>query len=251
MPKDRFSKQSKKYLKFRPKYPKNLYDIIYNVLENNHNPFETAWDCGTGNGQAALELAKRFKIVYATDLSKKQIEYATKKENIFYRIEPAEKTSLIDHSIDLTVVAQALHWFNFNEFFKEVQRVSKKSGMLAVWCYSTCKFEDQNTNSIFSSFYRETLGPYWDKERMLVESGYKEIHFPFTKILDTILNYEISFTRERFQGYISTWSSVQNFIRKNQKDPTLIFTNQIREIWSREEKKKVTFPIYLKIFQID
>ncbi|MCP4490067.1 MAG: class I SAM-dependent methyltransferase, partial [Gammaproteobacteria bacterium] len=33
----------------------------------------------------------------------------------------------------LITVAQALHWFNIDFFFKEVKRVLKPGGILAVW----------------------------------------------------------------------------------------------------------------------
>jgi SAM-dependent methyltransferase len=34
-------------------------------------------------------------------------------------------------SIDLIVVAQALHWFDLQRFYKEVRRVLKNNGVLA------------------------------------------------------------------------------------------------------------------------
>ncbi|MBO9702916.1 MAG: class I SAM-dependent methyltransferase [Sporocytophaga sp.] len=37
---------------------------------------EYAWDCGTGNGQVAYELAKTFENVFVTDISKSQIDHA-------------------------------------------------------------------------------------------------------------------------------------------------------------------------------
>ena len=62
-----FSKQSAEYAKYRPGYPQQLYDFIFNYVKN----FDLAWDCATGNGQAAIILAERFKQVIATDISEK------------------------------------------------------------------------------------------------------------------------------------------------------------------------------------
>lgn len=67
--KDNFSKQSAIYVKYRPAYPRELYDFVLSKVKNK----KTVWDCGTGNGKAAKELAKAFDKVYATDTSKKQI----------------------------------------------------------------------------------------------------------------------------------------------------------------------------------
>lgn len=50
MSKDLFSNQAEGYAKYRPVYPKELFDhILQYVIEKN-----TAWDCATGNGQAHL-----------------------------------------------------------------------------------------------------------------------------------------------------------------------------------------------------
>jgi len=57
MSKDLFSNQASTYARYRPVYPKELYNYILKfVTEKN-----MAWDCATGNGQAALALAPYFK----------------------------------------------------------------------------------------------------------------------------------------------------------------------------------------------
>src|SRR6185503_9076126 len=133
--KDNFSLQSYQYAKFRPTYPKELYDFLLSLVETR----EVAWDCGTGNGQVANELAKYFKQVYATDISEKQIQQAVKKDNIFYKVESAENTSFPANEFDLITVAQAIHWFSFDEFYNEVNRTIKPGGILAVIGYGLTK----------------------------------------------------------------------------------------------------------------
>ena len=61
--KDKFSNQSKSYKKYRPEYPKDLYETILSVVKAR----DEYWDCGTGNGQVAKELSKYFQKVSATD----------------------------------------------------------------------------------------------------------------------------------------------------------------------------------------
>ena len=61
--KDHFSGNSANYAKFRPNYPAELYEIIFNELSS----FASAWDVGCGNGQVALALANQFEKVYASD----------------------------------------------------------------------------------------------------------------------------------------------------------------------------------------
>ncbi len=126
--KDNFSRQAKDYAKFRPTYPINLIQSLIFLT----NKQETAWDCGTGNGQTATILSDCFVKVYATDISKNQIENASKKSNVIYKLESAETSSLPDTSVDPIVVAQAIHWFDFEKFYSQVKRVLADDGTIAL-----------------------------------------------------------------------------------------------------------------------
>ena len=71
--KDLFSAQADIYAKYRPGYPSLLIDYILSFVSQKN----TAWDCATGNGQAAVLLADHFKKVFATDMSEKQLSQAS------------------------------------------------------------------------------------------------------------------------------------------------------------------------------
>src|SRR5258708_18049028 len=114
MSKDLFSSHASQYAAFRPTYPEELYNFVFGQVKN----FDTAWDAGTGNGQVARDLSRKFKKVFATDISEKQIENATRAENIFYSVS-GEATSFPESSFDLVCVAQAIHWFDCNKFYAE------------------------------------------------------------------------------------------------------------------------------------
>ncbi len=103
--KDNFSIQADVYAKYRPDYPKELFDFILSHIHSKG----IAWDCATGNGQTAKELAKHFEKVYATDISQKQLDNAEQASNIFYSIQAAEQTNFPANSFDLVSVSQALH----------------------------------------------------------------------------------------------------------------------------------------------
>ena len=63
--KDNFSAQAKIYKKYRPTYPQDIYQELIGFVKDKNQ----CWDCGTGNGQVAVQLAKYFDTVYATDIS--------------------------------------------------------------------------------------------------------------------------------------------------------------------------------------
>ncbi len=242
--KDNFSTHPDLYAKYRPVYPWQLYYLIFSYVKNK----ETAWDCGTGNGQAAKELSKVFSKVFATDISQKQIEHAVHKDNIFYSIQPAEQTDFADNSFDLVTVAQALHWFRFDEFYKEVIRVTKPGGIVAAWTYSLLRITD-DINAIIEEHHYKTLGAYWDAERKYVDEEYRNIPFPFQKIETPSFVIEHNWTMNDLQGYLNTWSALQKFIEKNRINPVDGLINRIKPYWVKE-KMKIIFPVHLLLGRI-
>jgi ubiquinone/menaquinone biosynthesis C-methylase UbiE len=243
--KDNFTAHSNQYKKFRPAYPDELYNFLMELVATKH----TAWDCGTGNGQLAQGLAKYFKEVYATDISEKQISNAVKENNIFYKVESAEKTSFPNNFFDLITVAQAIHWFNFNAFYSEVKRTIKPGGVLAVTGYGLIKTDEQ-TDKIINKFYCDLIGSYWDKERKYVDENYQTIPFPFKEIKTPSLINTFQWTFEQLTGYLQTWSAVQHFIKANNKDPVEIIYEELKDAWGNDPIKTIRFPVLLRVAKL-
>lgn len=109
--KDHFSSVASNYASSRPSYPPELFSW----LAHQCTKLELAWDCGTGNGQAAIALVKYFKQVQATDASTQQLTQAFAHPQINYRVASAENSFLDNQSVDLVVVAQAVHWFDLTD----------------------------------------------------------------------------------------------------------------------------------------
>jgi ubiquinone/menaquinone biosynthesis C-methylase UbiE len=246
MAKDLFSERSEFYAKYRPTYPKELFDYIFSFVEDRNH----AWDCATGNGQAAVVLANHFKKVEASDISAAQLEKAARKPNIQYHLAPAERTPFPDNIFDLITVAQAYHWLNWKEFYKEATRVGKQNAVAAIWTYNLLQSEDKNLNQIINHFYRDITGPYWDAARKHVEEGYRTVEFEFDPLPAKEFVIELSYAKEEFKGYLSTWSGVQGYIKKKGNSPLLLIENDLDEIWKDEEQKKFHFPIALRIGRI-
>jgi ubiquinone/menaquinone biosynthesis C-methylase UbiE len=238
--KDLFSGQAYGYAAFRPTYPKELYDFILPLVKNKNN----AWDCATGNGQVARDLAPHFQKVMATDSSARQIDNALKVSNVEYTVCPAEKTSFPDSTFDLIAVGQAIHWFNFPEFYKEAVRVGKSGALLAVWGYSLLRISP-TIDKLISDFYLNIVGPYWDAERGHVDNHYKSIPFPFKEISSPEFSLDFSWTIEELEGYLSTWSSVQKYIQINGENPVKKTVDKIMLIWP-QGRCIVTFPLFVR-----
>src|SRR5260370_34435115 len=168
--KDYFSIQSDDYAKYRPHYPPELFAYLASICAKR----ELAWDCATGNGQAAIGLTSYFDRVTATDPSTAQIENATRHPKVDYQVAACDRTTIGASTVDLVTVAQALHWFDLPAFYSEVKRVLKPKGMLAVWCYDMVEVTPA-IDLLVGEYYHDIVGPYWKPERRLVEEGYRSV----------------------------------------------------------------------------
>jgi SAM-dependent methyltransferase len=246
MSKDLFSKQASTYAAFRPRYPAALFDYILSFVPRR----EAAWDCATGNGQAASELAGHFEKVYATDISSKQLAQAVNRPNIFYSVGSAESSGLDNNSVDLVTVAQAYHWFNFKRFEDEVKRVGRPDSVVAIWCYTLPEVQDRVINDKIFHFYSDILGPYWDNERTWVEQEYKTIPFPFTELPPAKFEAELTWTRQILEGYLNSWSSVQKYKENHNFNPVDDFIKEAAQTLEESEQFTVRFPIFLRIGKV-
>ncbi|MCG8388863.1 MAG: class I SAM-dependent methyltransferase [Cytophagales bacterium] len=236
--KDNFSKQADGYAKFRPHYPTELYQYLFEKVK----PRTQAWDCGTGNGQVAIRLAEEFGKVYATDISQAQLDRASKADNIEYRVAPAEDSTLPPQSVDLITVAQAIHWFDMEQFHREIQRVAKPQALVAYWAYSLPKITAE-IDEVVLDLHDNVLGPYWDLEREIWRGQYGSIALPLQNKEKRDFQYHSTWTYEHLEGYLNSWSSVQHYIAKTGTNPVPAYLQPIKQRW--KDPKKLVFPIFL------
>jgi SAM-dependent methyltransferase len=241
--KDHFSKSSSAYRRYRPDYPPELYHFLSAIAPAR----ELAWDCATGTGQAAKSLAGFFDKVIATDASSGQIENAVFDKRIDYRVAHAEDSRLSSGSVNLVVVAQALHWFDINSFFCEAKRVLKDEGVIAVWSYNLLKIT-KDIDSVIENFYEHVLGKYWPAERRLVEQGYDSIAFPFRALPAPAFSMSAQWSFDNLLGYLSTWSAVRRYTDVNGTDPLRAIADDLRNAWGdRATIRIVTWPLTLRV----
>lgn len=245
------------YAKFRPHYPPALFALLSSLMppRTPENRFLRLWDVGTGSGQLVTDLLPFVDSAIATDISEKQLSLAPPHSKVTYRVATAEESGLESESVDVITVAQALHWFNFEKFYRECERVSKPNALLFCVGYGNCVIEDVSAtgteSSSFSSsataalnhemkrFYAETMGPYWSAERKLIDDEYKTIPFPFSNLvssspspvgvpslssssssqssppLSPSIAIVADLTLDQFMGYLSSWSAVATYIAKH------------------------------------
>ena len=240
---DHFSGHSEQYAQSRPRYPDEIYAYLASVAPAR----SLAWDCGTGSGQAAIGLAKHFDKVYATDASAEQISHAYPYENVEYHAEPAEHVSLDDSSVDLVTVAVAIHWFNFDEFYREVKRVLKPQGVLAAWTYNAVEISAE-IDALVWQYYRDIVGPYWPERIRYLEQRYETLPFPFEEILPPSFSMEIHWNLGQLAGFLDSWSATQRYKAQKGQHPLALLWEQLSAAWGDEtETRLVRWPLHFRI----
>jgi len=240
---DNFSAQSGQYAQYRPSYPDSLYAYLASIVPGH----SLAWDCGTGNGQAAIGLAKYFEHIHASDASADQIKHAVPHDRVSYHVEEASQAALESGSVDLVTVAQAVHWFDLDAFYKEVKRVLKPGGVIAVWTYHLCKITPQ-VDQASSRFYYEVLKGYWSDRIGILEDRYQSMFFPFEEIDPPSLQMETHGNRAQFMGFLDSWSAVQKYLKEKGTHPLEQIWDELLTAWPDEtEVKPAQWPLYFRI----
>ncbi len=242
-----FNNDTGQYLLCRPDYPVALFDYLEQIV----NSDVTVWDCGTGNGQAAKALADRFAKVIATDINQAQLDVAVKAPNIEYICTSAEGTPIAAGSIGLITIAQALHWFNFPLFYEEVKRVGAAESIIVAWCYSLGSF-DRSIDVPIKRLYYDILGSeFWPKERFYIDEQYKTIPFPFQllNVPEFTIRKLINF--DQLIGYLSTWSAVKEFQKRQQQNPLELVLDDLKLQWGDPDNQyEIVWPLHCLIGKV-
>lgn len=223
---DYFSERAAEYARFRPRYPAELFRGLADLAPGPR----LAWDCGTGNGQAAVGLAAHFRRVIATDASAQQLAHAERHPRVTYARSLETRSGLASATVDLVTVAQALHWFDVNAFFAELRRVLRPAGVVAVWCYDLARVSPE-IDRLIDRFAHETVGPHWAPERRHVRAGYQDLPFPFEERPFPHCSMQWELTLGELAGYLDTWSAVRRYRQAVGTDPLPPLIAAISPLW--------------------
>ena len=240
---DHFSSQSRQYAQYRPQYPDSIYAYLASIAPGH----SLAWDCGTGNGQAATGLAQHFERVYATDASADQIARAYSHPKVEYHVEGADNVALESGGVDLVTVAQAVHWFDLDKFHAEVKRVLKPNGILAVWTYGLPQISPRIDKAILR-FYSEILSGFWPSRIHYVQEEYRSLPFPYEEIVPPPFAMEARWDLDQVTGFLDSWSGTQKYRQQKGSHPVEEIWDELSNDWKdAKEKRLVRWPLYFRI----
>ncbi len=238
---DHFSDHAAHYARHRPGYPEPLFSFLGELAPGRG----LAWDCGTGNGQAAIGLAAHFDRVVATDASTEQLAAAEAHPRVEYRNEAAEATTLPAARVDLVTVAQAAHWFDLERFAPEVRRVAAPEGVFAAWCYRLMRVTPR-IDPLLERLMFDTLEPYWPAERRHVEERFASLELPIDEIGAPTFGMRKEWTVAQALDYARTWSATRRFLADRGFDPVAAASGEIEAAWGGGIRT-VAWPLDLRV----
>jgi len=242
---DHFSNQAAAYAQSRPTYPVALFDELARLAPARG----LAWDCGTGNGQAAVALAAHFQRVIATEPSEAQLAAAAPHPRVVYRRSAELAPTVRDQTVDLVTAAQAAHWFDRPKFYAEVRRVLRPGGIVALWSYWLARV-DPAIDRVIDRFYAETTGPYWPPERVHIERRYRDFDFPFAELPFPPLVITREWTAADLAGFLASWSAVDRYRQARGEDPIPAVAAELGALWGAG-RRTVSWEMFGRIGRVE
>lgn len=246
---DHFSVVAKAYAAARPEYPDSLFEALAAVVPATAR----VWEPGCGSGQATRGLAQRFAHVHASDPSAQQVAehwaQTTASANsgrVSLAVEPAERSSLPDASVQLVAVAQALHWFERDRFFGECERVLAPGGVLAAWGYPDFLAPEGMLDAVAA--FRTQIEPHWPPQRADVDAQYAGFAWPFPALPSPRLWLESECTLAQFLRYLSSMSASARCIAATGDDPVARHAPALAAQWGEAGETRVLhWPLFLHL----
>lgn len=209
-----------------------------------------AWDSGTGNGQAALGLAGHFDKVYATDASPQQIANAPPHEKVTYAVEAAEEVSLGKASVDLVLAAQAMHWYDLDRFYAQVERVLRPGGILAAIGYAWF-YVDSGIDAVIEKTLLRPMRPYWAPNNALLWDGYRGIDFPGEEIRVGQPAIHLEWSLPEFWDYFLTWSATRAVQAEQGEEALLDAQEALVLAWGDPVRRRhVVMPMQVRVARL-
>lgn len=237
-----FEDKASLYAAARPMYPPDLFTYLASLAPTH----DAAWDCATGNGQAAVGLAEHFTQVEATDVSANQLANAFEHPNVSYGVHPAEAVPFAPNTFDLINVAQALHWFDLDRFWAEVRRVAKPGAVLACYCYAwptvTPAIDD-----LVEDLVKSPIHSYWAPNNRMCWNGYADVDVPIARVDTPDFELRNTWSADQFIDYLHTWSAMRRCMEAEGEDFFDHASRELRAAWGDTPERAVVTPLFLTV----
>jgi hypothetical protein len=238
-----FDDRATAYARTRPTYPDRLFSHLAALAPERR----VAWDCGAGSGQSAHSLLARFDRVVATDVSRVQLEHATREPRLHPVAATAEQAPLRDQSADLITVSAALHWFDRPRFYAEVRRIGRSGAVIAAWSYFRCHIAPA-IDAVMDCYADELVASHWLPQFDLNRRNYAGVEFPFDPLPWIEVEAEAHLRLADLLDYMRTWSASQSWARERGSDPVELVRVDLERAWGDANAEQLArWPLHGRI----
>ena len=143
-------------------------------------------------------------------------------------------------------VAQAIHWFDFDAYWKEVDRVLKPNGVLAYWGYLWPRVNDR-IDSFLVEFRRE-IEDYWPERSHHLHSGYQHVGAPFDRIESPDFFITESWSSRQYLEHLLSWSGTRYHREASMTDLVSERAVELHSLWG-DEIRAVQWALILKAYR--
>ena len=133
------------YLDVRPKYPKRLYQVIFDHhCEYGNAAWNVGYDMATGGGLVAARLTSEIDHVISSDPSEEYLSAARKfvpsanngkASTEFLQCRAEDSTGIQPGSVDLITIGEAMHYTDVSKTMQTVAPLLRPGGTFAAWSY--------------------------------------------------------------------------------------------------------------------
>lgn len=232
---DRFNFRAENYDKFRPGYPHALLEYIYQ--HNKLNEDSVITELGAGTGILSFELAKwpckLIAIEPNDEMRKKALGTLKGLRNCQVVNATAEKTTLLDSSIDLIICAQSFHWFNTNRAKTEFQRILKTNRKVAIiW---NIRSAETDFEKAYEDFILQFSIDYVEVKRREFRGNNLDQFFKAHSFEEKVFVYDTYLTFEQLLGRTLSYSYMPNI-----DNPVLPeMTIQLKSLFDKYNTKEI------------
>ena len=236
---NKFSGKANLYEQYRPKYSDLLLDYLCQEIKEDM-PVIADMGCGTGIFTKQL-LDRQFNVIGIEpniDMYLRAKEYL-KSYNTQILNTSAENTKLNTNSIDVITIAQALHWFNIEEFKKEAKRILKNNGRVAIM-YNNY-YDDKDIIKEYKEIHKKYCNNYNNHNRNLNELF--DSLFGDNYLLEIFPNIQ-KYTYDEFMGYTFSLS----YSLKEDDENYNEYVNELKELFDKHSNNGIIeFPMNSKL----
>jgi len=182
----KLSAEAAKYAQARPSHPKEIVTIAKKFLREEYaGPAHQAVDVGCGTGLSTQNLYGEFEHNFGVDSSQAMIDQANMRNlpgSLVFETSSAENLPVGSESTQLILSGRAIHYFDIPKFFKEVDRVLIKKGVL---CYYSVDFPAVSS-AVNAKFGARIHDLFWSHLKSPQLSG----HWPINPSNQQVVNWD-------------------------------------------------------------